>query len=300
MSNRARIESVRALVEALRRCPRGGGLAVLAPLRSYLFAVAALPPEFLAESWDQEIREQLVQIVGPHLAEATPLTAREAATMIDPAAVLFDFTEELETARETLERSLHGSPLELASLDGLSHANETLQRVCGRLEDPQALLRQTTKAGEPTESLIRLDRARARTQERLTRALCDLHHPVPVSDAEALDLGRWLNGGEAPKLRAGLLELARSLDGWCEQAPLTGKALAELHRQARAADADREESGWGALFQRVILLQDRLLGTEPEVRPLYRSLVSMPGGRRSRAPDSIEEVLFPGPSLKLL
>ena len=78
-------------------------------------------------------------------------------------------------------------------------------------------------------------------------------------------------GAIRPVSRAGLLELARSLDALCRVAPLGRDALAELQRLARAADAERDDPDWRPLHDRLARLAPLLLGGPPPLLPLYRS-----------------------------
>ncbi|MBF5042324.1 hypothetical protein FGE12_07925 [Aggregicoccus sp. 17bor-14] len=235
-----------AVLQALKRLPRGAGPAALR-------ALAPLFEEALAETVSArvELHEELVRVLGAVMAERTPATLEEAAGVATGVAP------------EVLEAEL----LQLrAAQEGL-RAAEGVEQVRA-LEEAEAVLA-TTGAAAHTRAQLAL--AAQEVRERLARALSREHAPVMVTAEEALAVARWRLGvGPAPR-GAALLELAREVEGLCARGPAVGEERERLRALARRADAEREHPGWRALFARMRDVRPRLVGAVRRV-PLYASL----------------------------
>ncbi len=262
MVEAARLE----LLQALRALPRGAGPEALR-LTAALFEAAVDADDDV----DPRFRDELIRVLGPVMAEDTPVTVEDAAAYVTgvDAEVLVAMLPRLRAA--------------LAEVRGLKaclarEAVELLSRVETLLHDAPAT--HTRRALEVAVNALRA---------RLAAELSRLHAPVTVLPEDALPVARWMLGDGPPPRGAAVLEFARGLDDFCRRAPLSPATLDALRALARRADAERDTPGWPLLVERLRTVRPRLLPRRP-LSPFYRSLAGIQA-RTPDAPASLEALL---------
>lgn len=262
MADAARLE----LLKALRALPRGAGPGALRPLVALLEAAVDVD-----EDVDPRFRDELIRVLGPVMAEDTPVTIEDAAacaTGVD-VAVLVATLPRLRTV--------------LSQVRGLKVC--LTQEAIALLTQAAALLHEAPALQTRRELEVAVDAARARLAVELSR----LHAPVTVSPGDALLVARWVLGEGPPPTGAAVLELARGLDDFCRRAPLSPADLDALRALARRADAERDTPGWPLLMERLRTVRPRLLPRKA-MPPLYRALAGVQF-RTADAPASLEALL---------
>ncbi|MCY1021210.1 hypothetical protein [Pyxidicoccus sp. MSG2] len=255
------------LLRLLRALPRGAGPGALRPLAALFEAAVGVDDDV-----DPRFRDELIRVLGPVMAEDTPVTVEDAAafaTGVDSAALV-----------ATLP------PLRAATarVRGLKACLTT--EACEVLADAEALLYE----GPTTHTRRELDVAVGAVRARLAAELSRLHAPVTVLPEDALRVARWMLGAGPPPRGAAVLELARRLDDFCRRAPLSPSDLEALRALAGRADSERDTPGWPLLLERLRTVRPRLLPRAP-LPPLYRSLAGIQA-RAPAAPASLEALLL--------
>ncbi|RYZ39641.1 MAG: hypothetical protein EOO71_19355 [Myxococcaceae bacterium] len=220
---------------------------------------------------DLRFQDEFIRVLGPVMAEHTPVTLAEAAAWaagMDPRVLVAT----LPSLREGLTQVL-GLP------QGLT------REAVGVLSRAEALLQQCPGGHTRSALAAALEKMLARLADELSR----LHAPVAVAVGEALPVARWMFGEGPPPRGAAVLELARRLDEFCRRAPLAPPDLEALRELARQADTGSGTPGWRLVLERLRTVRPRLLPLKP-LPPLYRSLAGAPV-RVSRVADSLEALL---------